>query len=126
MAMCSIIIVLPEPPHVQVNLEQNEVCFYSLPVQGIHLDNYEVLIYDITGEQTFNMTVSNSTNCTIVEANVLQNLECAPFMISVKAVNSHGFSDTNTTITVHINSSTEGDICTCLTNKCKSIRILTT
>ena len=109
---------------MQVNLEQNEVCFYSLPVQGILLDTYEVLIYDITGEQTFNVIVSNNTNCTILEADVFRDMECAPLTLSVKAINSYGYSTTNTSLFVN-NSSTEDHVCSCLSKNRKFVRILT-
>ena len=107
------ILVLPEPPIVEVDEEFNRICFYSSKVEGILLDHFEITIYDRTGEQTFIAGSNSMTNCTIVDSNLFQSHLCAPFLVSVKASNSFGFSVTNSTVNEGV---TNGNTCLCLEN----------
>lgn len=103
--------MLPEEPAVDVHLNVSEVCVH-LRDDGISTDNYEINIYDITGEQTFHgkYIVSNiSSPCSSV-GNAFSHESCQPFVVSVKANNAYGSSYQNHSIT----STKEGEVCSCL------------
>ena len=89
---------------------RSDICFNSTPVDGISIDSYEVALYDRTGEQTFIKNVDTSTRC--IAVNAFQNQTCAPFSASVKAINSHGFSENIITVLPNV----MGDTCSCLQN----------
>lgn len=93
-----IITVLPEPA-VITKLQDQEVCYKS--TSG--LTQSELIVYDVTGEQTFHTAIMetrpNDTICRDVGFSLSVPIQlCAPYKISIKVYNNIGFSYTNKTI----------------------------
>ena len=85
------------------------MCITCLPDNSnVPVDNYLVTVSDISGSETYSATVSNPI-CMSAETS-FQFPECAPFVVSVNATNSAGFSNTSKRITLD----EEGDICSCV------------
>ena len=109
--------MLPEPPDVNITAGDNyTICFLSQHVEGILLDSYEVTIMDITGGTLYQMNhtiVENDLICSQIGSELFKHhaTVCAPFIITVKAVNDYGSRRTDKTIDVQPQGSNE---CLCL------------
>ena len=110
-------LVLPEPPEVNISVADNyTICFLSQRVEGILLDSYEITIVDVTKEilyQENHTIVDDGSVCSKIgnelfhrHANV-----CAPYTITIKAINYYGSSQTDTSVDLQVQGSNE---CSCL------------
>lgn len=81
----------------------------------IHSENkppayFEIVICDITKEKIFNITQNGSISCTNI-SNFLEQHDCAPYEITVRAYGEHNvFSE----ITVTEQNDTGMYVCTCM------------
>lgn len=109
--------MLPEPPDVNISAANNyTICFHSQHVEGILLDSYEVTIVDVTMEILYqeNYTIVDDESICHTFGNELFHRHadvCAPFRITVKAVNDYGSSQTDKTVDLEIQG---GNKCLCL------------
>ena len=109
--------MLPEPPEVNISTSDNyTICFHSQHVEGILLDSYEVTIVDVTMEILYqkNHTIVDDESICYTIGNELFHRHanvCAPFTVTVKAVNDYGSSQTDTTVDLEIQG---GSKCSCL------------
>ena len=109
--------MLPEPPEINISVADNyTICFHSQQVEGILLDSYEVTIVDVTMEILYqeNHTIVDDKSVCYTVGNELFHRHanaCAPFTITVKAVNDYGSSQTDTTVDLEIQGCTK---CSCL------------
>lgn len=106
-----------------VNDNRTSITFFSPQInQQINVDEYEVAVHDITGWQKFNKSIkstsSNTYTCVIPYSILNGQPECAPYIVSVKALNSFGFSNENITI---IDQQGQEDVCLCLTKNGKHL-----
>ena len=92
-------IVLPAAPLVNVITDNQhfEVCILS---EDILTDFYEIALHDVTGELLVLTEHNNAANCTNIfpELNKPNLQGCAPFMLTVSAINPFGVSSTNVTV----------------------------
>ena len=108
---------MPEPPVVTVDIENNEICI--LPYYGEdenRPDFFNILVYDITRERTFESHVSpNSSKTCISVGNILSahSSTCTPLLVSVGALNEFGQMDTTMSVSSE-NDTITGDVCSCL------------
>ena len=93
---------LPGPP--VLNVEQDLVCFESASLPAFPVQQYELSIYDVTGERRFFRNVSAITNCTSVR-HMFEEATCAPFEVTVRAYNQNGHSS----ITSHVAGNETGE-----------------
>ena len=108
--MCTSPVVLPEIPIVNIDDEIGQICILSPEVEKIPADEYQIFVYDISGGATFKTVLNSSVNCSLVNS-LFEPPECAPFTISVKAINSAGSSDINRTILINEERS---NLCECI------------
>ena len=107
---------------IEVTSDLSEVCVF-LNEDGIMLDNYEIIIFDVTGEKKFYETIdiTNKTNCTHID-NALVQTQCAPFIVSVRTVNDFGHMSKNITWSPNsIQGFSDDQICSCLRNNGKIV-----
>ena len=89
------------------------ICFVSESSDGIPVDYYKVAVSDITGQEIF--FESTSSNCIRIEDNlVFEHKTCAPYNVSVRALNSMG-SSTPSVVSSQITA--ESNICSCYHDK---------
>ena len=115
-----IIIVLPKAPLVNVitNNQHLEVCILS---EDILKDIYKIALHDVTGELLVLTEHNDTANCSNIypEQNNTNLQGCAPFMLTVSAINPFGVSSTNITVqygareTSDATNASESNICSC-------------
>ena len=113
--------MLPEPPDVIIDNGTNTIHVLPYDDNGNPPDYYHFLVSDITGETILsNILAATGSDVSIDDPILYQySSECAPFLVSVSAVNKYGEVDTN----VFINSKDAiGDICICINETGKSTR----
>ena len=110
-------VVLPEPPDVNISVADNyTICFHSQHVEGILIDSYEVTIVDVTKEVLYlenHTIVDDNWTCSKLGNELFDRHAgvCAPFIVTVKAINHYGSSQTNKIVNLQMQRSNE---CLCL------------
>ena len=74
-----------------VQVDGDLICFSSVIPTEFPIQNYNVSIYDMTGENVFSRSPRAPVNCT-VSTGTFDNSFCAPYTIEVVAVNINGKS----------------------------------
>ena len=97
---------------VDIMQDVNEVCVH-LNDDQVKVNNYEITVYDITGEQTFHdkyFTSNKSSNCSSI-GEAFSQAACQPFLVSVKANNVYGSTYRNVTV---MTTTHQVPVCSCL------------
>lgn len=90
--------VLPEPPDISVDEMTGQVMFSSSPREGIPLDYYQVLIYDVSNQTVIN---NKTTDNNISVGDLFQQQKCSPYNVTVQAHNSQGFADSSVPVVIN-------------------------
>lgn len=96
--------MIPDCPKVNITKSDDifEVCFHSEEHEGIPVLNYELLVYDFTGEIDFNRRFNNTGSIQCIEVSYASH--CAPYTVTVRAHSYQEFSNQ----TVIVGSDTTG------------------
>ena len=88
--------MLPNPPEITYNITTGQVNFSSPMIEGIQLDFYQIIVTDVTNQAVVNNTVPIGNSISVGDLFLQQT--CVPYILTVQAHNTYGFTDDNVTI----------------------------
>ena len=90
--------MLPDPPDINVDEMTGQVMFSSAPHEGIPLDHYQVIIYDVSNQTVVNNVTTDNY---ISVGDLFQQQKCSPYNVTVQAHNSKGFAGYSIPVTTN-------------------------